>query len=288
MNALTLTRSTALFGAAILMTFGTTACATKKYVRQTVGPVEARTATVEKKTTDHASAISELENNVSRTDEKATEAGRNAQAAGQAAERANQAALEARNRADAAASASEQNASRIGELSSSLNNIDNYQLVTTEAVLFPLGKATLTKEAKEQLDQAVSNIQNNKNYLLEIEGFTDRTGSRETNLVLSQRRADAVVRYLTVQHQIPLRRIHVLGVGEENFAADNKTREGRKQNRRVELKVYALNLSGQQSAQNMSGSTTGTNSTGANTGTTNPTTGTDSQMRSRTERSTQQ
>ena len=151
-----------------------------------------------------------------------------------------------------------------------VNNIDNYQLVTTEAVLFPLGKATLTKDAKAQLDQAVAQIQNNKNYLLEIEGFTDKTGSRETNLALSERRADAVVRYLTVQHQVPLRKIHVLGVGAENYAADNKTRAGRKQNRRVEMKVYALDLSGKQTAQN-----TMTGAPGA-----------DNQMRSRTETGT--
>jgi len=265
MKALTLGKSTAIFGTAILMTLGSTACATKKYVRQTVSPVEARTSGLEKKSSDHASAIGEIENNVSRTDEKATEANRNAQAAGQAAERANQAALEARNRADAAATASEQNATRIGEVSGQLGNIDNYQLVTTEAILFPLNKATLTKDAKAQLDQAVANIQNNKNFVLEIEGFTDKSGNRDMNVALGERRADAVVRYLTVQHQVPLRKIHVLGVGPENYAADNKTRAGRKQNRRVELKVYALDLSGKQTAQtNMS------------------TTGTDNQMRSRT------
>jgi len=265
MKALTLGKSTAIFGTAILMTLGSTACATKKYVRQTVSPVEARTSGLEKKSSDHASAIGEIENNVSRTDEKATEANRNAQAAGQAAERANQAALEARNRADAAATASEQNATRIGEVSGQLGNIDNYQLVTTEAILFPLNKANLTKDAKAQLDQAVANIQNNKNFVLEIEGFTDKSGNRDMNVALGERRADAVVRYLTVQHQVPLRKIHVLGVGPENYAADNKTRAGRKQNRRVELKVYALDLSGKQTAQtNMS------------------TTGTDNQMRSRT------
>jgi OOP family OmpA-OmpF porin len=263
---LTLGRSTAVFGAAILMVFGTTACASKKYVRQTVSPVENRVATTEKKTADNASAISEVENNLSRTDEKATEAGKNAQAAGQAAERANQAAVEARNRADAANSAAEQASSRVGVLANNLNNIDNYQLVTTEAVLFPFGKATLTNDAKQQLDQAVSQIQSNKNYLLEIEGFTDKTGKRDANVALAERRADAVVRYLTVQHQVPLRKIHVLGVGPENFAADNKTRAGRKQNRRVELKVYALNLEGGQSAamSNQGGTTTGTGTTTGN------------------------
>lgn len=305
-----------MLGAATLMMFGTTACATKKYVRQTVTPVEGRVSTVEKKSSDNASAIGEMENNLSRTDEKATEANRNAQAAGQAADRANQAAVEARTRADSAASAAEQASSRLGNI---VNNIDNYQLVTTEAVLFPFNKATLTKDAKAQLDQAVSQIQNNKNFILEVEGFTDKSGSHQVNLALAQRRADAVVRYLTVEHNVPLRKIHMLGVGAENFSADNHTREGRKQNRRVELKVYALNLEGQggqnsamsgQSSTGTQGSmnqgsttrssdyTTGSRYTGSNTNsnyttgrtTATGTTGTTSpdQMRSRTEQTTGQ
>ena len=56
-------------------------------------------------------------------------------------------------------------------------NLDNYQLVTTEAVLFPTGKSNLTREAKEQLDQAVDQIKGNKNYVVEVRGFTDKTGS---------------------------------------------------------------------------------------------------------------
>lgn len=309
MRALNLGRSAAVLGAATLMVFGTTACATKKYVRQTVSPVEARVSTTEKKTADNASAIGEVENNLSRTDEKATEANRNAQAAGQAADKANQAALEARNRADAAASAADQASSRLGNV---VNNIDNYQLVTTQAILFPINKATLTKQAKEQLDQAISQIQNNKNFILEVEGFTDKTGSRQTNLALAQRRADAVVRYLTVDHNVPLRKIHMLGVGAENFAADNHTRDGRKQNRRVELKVYALNLEGTQNpnaamtnqgstnqgSANSSDNTTGSRYTGSNsnysTGRTTPTGTTpagttgmnDDQVRSRTDQTT--
>ncbi|HET8547295.1 MAG TPA: OmpA family protein, partial [Bryobacteraceae bacterium] len=131
---------------------------------------------------------------------------------------------------------------RIGSV---VENIDNYQLVTTESVLFPLSKYTLTREGKEKLDQAVANIKNSGNYVLEVEGFTDPTGGKEYNLALSRRRADTVVRYLTTEHGIPLRKIHVIGVGEETAnAAEMRTRDARKQARRVEVKVYALNLSG--------------------------------------------
>jgi outer membrane protein OmpA-like peptidoglycan-associated protein len=261
--ALTFGRSSAVLSAAVLMVLGTTACATKKYVRQTVSPVEARVSSTETKTTEHASAIGALENNVSRADEKATEAGRWAKEAGESANRANEAAGKANEAAGRANETAVQARSRADEafnrVGSVVENIDNYQLITTETVLFPLGKHQLTREGKEKLDQAVSNIKNSGNYILEVEGFTDPTGSKEANLALSQRRADTVVRYLTTEHQIPLRKIHVIGVGEETaVATEMRTRDARKQARRVEVKVYALNLSGgsQQSA-GVSGTSTG-------------------------------
>jgi outer membrane protein OmpA-like peptidoglycan-associated protein len=208
--------------------------------------VEARVGGVEQKTADHASAIGEIENNVSRVDERAMDADKKAVAAGQAASQAQLRADAAHGRADAAhgradqaAQLAESTRSRLGEV---VENIDNYKMVTTESVLFGLNRHTLTKEAKEQLDAAVANIQGAKNYVLEIQGFTDKTGSVNTNLALSQKRADAVVRYLTVQHNIPLRKISVLGIGEDDPNADNKTREGRKAARRVEIKVFALDL----------------------------------------------
>ncbi|HET8548343.1 MAG TPA: alanine-zipper protein, partial [Bryobacteraceae bacterium] len=90
--ALTFGKAAVVCSAAIFTVFGTSACATKKYVRQTVSPVEARVSGVEQKSTEHASAIGALENNVSRADEKATEAGRWAKEAGESANRANEAA----------------------------------------------------------------------------------------------------------------------------------------------------------------------------------------------------
>jgi outer membrane protein OmpA-like peptidoglycan-associated protein len=251
MKALDNIRVAAVVGAASLVLIGS-GCATKKHVRQVVSPVEARVGGVEKKTADHASAIGELENNVSRVDERAIDADKKAAAAGQAADKANQAAdragqaaQQAGLRADQANQLAESTRSRLGTLT---ENLDNYKLVSTENILFGLNRHELTKEAKEQLDAAVQKIQGSKNYVLEIQGFTDKTGTANTNLALSQRRADSVVRYLTVQHNVPLRKISVLGIGEDDPNADNKTREGRKQARRVEIKVFALDLGGTASA----------------------------------------
>jgi outer membrane protein OmpA-like peptidoglycan-associated protein len=238
-------KSTAMFGAAVLVLLGT-GCATKKYVGKVVTPVEARVTTNEKKIADSASAINELENNVSKVDEKAGEAGKSAAAANEAAKQAAASAGDARGRADSAQTRAD-SANKLAEstrtrLTEMAENIDNYKLVATENVLFPLNKHALTKEAKEQLDSAVSKIQSNKNYILEVQGFTDATGSAQSNLILSQRRADSVVRYLTVNHNLPLRKINVLGLGEDDPNADNKTRDGRKAARRVEIKVFALDL----------------------------------------------
>jgi len=252
MFALNMTKAAASVGVAGLLLIGTTGCATKKYARQQVAPVEARVNGVEKKTADHASAINELENGLSKTDERAMEADRKAAAAGEAASRANDAATRANDaatqagsRADQARQLAETTGTRLNEV---VENMDNYKLVTTEAVLFPVNRYTLSNDAKQVLDTAVNNLQNSKNYILEVQGFTDKTGSREANVLLSQKRADAVVRYLTVEKKVPLRRIHILGVGAEEPVADNKTRAGRKQNRRVELKVFALDLGGPQRA----------------------------------------
>lgn len=246
MNALTIGKASVALSTVFLLGFGTTGCATKKYARGVVAPVEARVSTNEKKTADHASAIGELENGLSRTDEKAIDADRKAVAAGQEAAKANQAASAAAQSADQAKQVAvnarqvaDNGMTRIGEV---VENFDNYKLVTTEKVLFPFGKSNLTKDAKAQLDSAVGGITSAKNYVLEVQGFTDKTGSASGNIVLSQKRADEVVRYLTTQHHVPLRKIHVLGLGADEPTADNKTRDGRMQNRRVEMKVFALDL----------------------------------------------
>ena len=248
MNALTIGKASLALSTVFLLGFGTTGCATKKYARGVVAPVEARVSTNEKKTADHASAIGELENGLSRTDEKAMDADRKAVAAGQEATKAGQEAAKANQAASAAAQSADQarkvadnGMTRIGEV---VENFDNYKLVTTEKVLFPFGKSALTKDAKAQLDAAVGSITSAKNYVLEVQGFTDKTGSASSNIVLSQKRADEVVRYLTTRHQVPLRKIHVLGLGADEPTADNKTRDGRMQNRRVEMKVFGLDLGG--------------------------------------------
>ena len=119
-----------------------------------------------------------------------------------------------------------------------ISALDDYVPQDTAAVNFRLGSSVLNPDAKSKLDAIATKALNAKGYVMEVTGYADSTGNTERNRSLSQRRADAVIRYLVEQHQIPLRRIVTpYGFGESNPVADNKTREGRAQNRRVEVKV---------------------------------------------------
>lgn len=221
-------------------------CATKKWVRQTVAPVQQRVDDIEKKNTQQDTTLAELEKGVSRADERAQGADTRAGAAAREAARANEQAAIGIKDAAAARAIGEKGVARAGEvernlgtLGTKVENLDNYKQIASETVLFDLGSATLKDEAKQQLDALASRVASMKRYTVEVQGFTDSTGDAETNIRLSQRRADAVVRYLTLQGKLPLYRVMTVGYGEDNPAGDNKTRDGRKQNRRVEVRVYA-------------------------------------------------
>ena len=119
-----------------------------------------------------------------------------------------------------------------------INELDQYELVNVETVLFDLNSAKLTNAAKAQLDSLASKAPSAKNYLVEIQGYADPTGGFEKNLKLSQDRADAVIQYLTVKHHIPLRRIMVpMGYGETKLLDTSPTAAGLAKNRRVEVRI---------------------------------------------------
>jgi len=116
--------------------------------------------------------------------------------------------------------------------------LDDFVVQSTATVNFRVGSAVLSPEAKTQLDEVATASQNLKGYTIEVTGFASADGGTEMNKRLSERRRDAVVRYLVENHNIPLRRIGTsFGFGELQAVADNTTREGRAQNRRVEVKL---------------------------------------------------
>ncbi len=112
------------------------------------------------------------------------------------------------------------------------------QTLTDQSVKFGFNKADLSPEAKAALDAFAQKVKDlNKNVYIEIQGHTDNIGSEKINLKLGQERAENVMRYLNMQHGIPLFRMNAISYGEYKPIADNKTREGRAQNRRVTLVV---------------------------------------------------
>lgn len=119
-----------------------------------------------------------------------------------------------------------------------ISALDDYVPQTVLAVNFKVGSAVLSADSKAKLDEIATKALNSKGYVVEVSGFADSSGSVDRNRALSQRRADNVIRYLVENHNIPLRRIVTpYGYGESNPVAENSSRAGRAQNRRVEVKL---------------------------------------------------
>jgi outer membrane protein OmpA-like peptidoglycan-associated protein len=119
-----------------------------------------------------------------------------------------------------------------------ISALDDYVVQSTATVNFRVGSAVLSPEAKAALDEVATASMGMKGYVIEVTGFASSEGSVAMNKALSERRARAVQNYLIETHNVPLRRVGMsYGFGELQALADNTTREGREQNRRVEVKL---------------------------------------------------
>ena len=196
---------------------GTSACATKKYVRGEVGQVNDKVDTLSRSVEESQERTRTNEGRISEVDSKAG-------AANQRAEEARAAADAVNARADAIEKASKRMV---------------YEVVLSEDKgNFKFGQAVMPDEAKAELDQLVQQLKSEPNGgYIEIEGHTDNTGAKEFNHQLGLERAENVKRYLYEQHQVPLHKINVISYGEEKPIAPNNTRDGRAQNRRVVIRV---------------------------------------------------
>ncbi len=126
----------------------------------------------------------------------------------------------------------------VNATNSRITAMDDYVVQSTATVNFKVNSAILSSDAKAQLDEVATAAATMKGYVIEITGFASAEGGTAKNKALSQRRAQAVINYLVENHNVPLRRIgQSYGFGELQAVADNTTREGREQNRRVEVKL---------------------------------------------------
>lgn len=209
-------------------------CATKKYVAQQVDPANAKISEVDKNQKNTQRQLEGDEPKISAADEKASSADARA--------------TDAIGRADAASKKSDQvRADLHNELNDRIANIDDYKAAGNVTVLFKFDSAKLTDDARQQLDQLASSQGTMKRYFVAIQGFTDSTGSAEHNLDLSRRRAEAVQSYLVSQHNMPVYRIQIVGLGKDKPVDEGKSRAAREKNRRVEVTVFSAD--GAQSAQ---------------------------------------
>jgi outer membrane protein OmpA-like peptidoglycan-associated protein len=209
---------------------GSTACATKKFVRTSVGEVN-------EKVDSQGRSIEETQERTRKNEGRITEVDAKAAAADSKAQAANEAAVAAHSAATAVGAEANTKFDAIDKASKRLV----YEVVLSEDQgNFKFGKTVLPDEAKQKLDEMVAHLkQDPKAIYLEIEGHTDNIGDKRINEKIGMERAEAVKRYLYEQYQIPLHKMNVISYGEEKPVAPNKTKDGRAQNRRVVIKVLA-------------------------------------------------
>jgi outer membrane protein OmpA-like peptidoglycan-associated protein len=211
---------------ALLMTTG---CTTKNYVRSQTGPLVQQTNELDAKTAQDHRDITDTDQRaqagIAQAQSAAATADQHAQAAGQSADTAQQSAQDAANRVDT--------------LTGVVANLDNYKQLSDVSVTFGFDKSVLTADDKAQLDQIAASLDKTRGYILALTGGTDSVGDAQYNYALSNRRADAVVTYLATKYNIPPHKFYLIGIGKEDPVADNSTRAGRAENRRVEIKLMS-------------------------------------------------
>ena len=197
-------------------------CATKKYVSQGVGDVNQKVDTLSGEVEKTQARVKTNEGRIDSVDQQSKSG--IAEAKGSAAE--------AKGSASAALTkAQEAERAARGKLLYTVT-------LSNDKVTFPLNRAAISDEAKKMVDEALGPIvAENKGVFFEIEGHTDAAGPLAHNHKLGEERAMAVRAYLHDQHNIALSRMEVISYGETKPVADNKTRAGRAQNRRVVIKV---------------------------------------------------
>ena len=219
-------------------------CATKKYVQNTTAPIQAKVDQVGDQTTKNGQQIqqvqSDLTGNLKGVDERAQSG---ISAAKEQAMTAQNTAQDAANKANLASDLANKDSEEIRSLRHVVSNLDDYKQVADLTIPFAFNKFMLTDKDKEDLDNLVSTTAKNKRFFIAVEGFTDRTGSRQYNETLSRKRADSVTEYLVAKHDIPIYRIHMIGLGEQKPVDDGRTRAARAKNRRVEIKVFSADES---------------------------------------------
>lgn len=187
--------------------------ARKKYVQRQMAPIRDRVNELDELTASNSKAIKDV-------DARATEGIRQASAK---ADQADQHAVDAGNRAQQAQQTAQQASQHLQTVQQAVTNIDQYQASTDAELRFRPGQTVLSSKAKEALDQIADSVKDQRGYIIEVQGFAP--GASQASLASSQKMADSVVRYLVVDHQIPVYRIYTLGMGNAKLTPSSSTTE---------------------------------------------------------------
>jgi outer membrane protein OmpA-like peptidoglycan-associated protein len=231
----------------------TVGCATKKFVREEVskseaklgadvGKVDAALSEEKARTTALSDQLGQTKVAVQQVDKTATEATGLAKAAQDRADEGVTKATQAQARADEAHAAAGQAMAKADETGARLTrlwaNRNKRVPGDTVAILFRFDKSELDDRGQTALLDVVKQLQENPSLVVDLEGYTDNVGDATHNIQLSQRRSEAVRRFL-VEKGVEMNRIHSIGLGEIKPSADNTTPKGREQNRRVMVRFFA-------------------------------------------------
>jgi outer membrane protein OmpA-like peptidoglycan-associated protein len=225
-----ITVTTGLLVGVAALSFG---CATRgyvqNYVKDQMGPAEARMSQTDAKLNDTAAKVDANGRRIDGVDATAS----------QAAARADEASGLARDAKKSADSTAEAVRDLDSRLTTRITNRNKFSTLDTRSIYFDFGKIEVKDEGITSLAEVIKALREDPNAIVELRGHTDGVGAERANLQLSRDRVDAVVRYLVQKGGVDLRRVHTVGLGKAVPVADNNTREGRAKNRRVDVQLLS-------------------------------------------------
>lgn len=200
--------------------------ARKKYVQRQMTPIRDRMNELDELTATNTKNIKDV-------DSRAQEGIR---LASSKADTADQHAVDAGNRAQAAQQTIQQASTKLNSVEQTIGTLDQYQPVSDTEIRFRPGQQVLSSKAKEALDQIADQMKAQRGYVVQIQGFS--SGRGQTAISSSQGMAESVVRYLVINHDVPLYRIYTVGLGNTPAKeAAEGTPQKRLRGGRVEVSV---------------------------------------------------
>jgi len=185
--------------------------ARKKYVQRQTTPIRDRVNELDELTASNTKEIKDVD----------TRAQQGIQMASTKVNEADQHAIDAGNRAQAAQNTANQATTRLTTVEQVVGNIDQYKASTQTEIRFRPGQSVLNATAKTALDDLATPLKSQRGYIVEVQGFS--SGHGQAAIASSQKMADAVVRYLVLNHDIPVYRIYVVGMGNAPAPSQDQT-----------------------------------------------------------------